>query len=261
MENKIKYIYEEDTHNLNDPGIIVPVIIDLLKPISVVDVGCGIGTFLNVFAKYGIYDYLGIDGTWVNKELLQKNIPLEYFKEVDLEKGFELNRKFDLAICLEVVEHLDQNVANNVIRNLTSLTDTILFSAAIPGQMGQNHLNEQWPEYWQQKFALHGYEMLDIIRPLFWEHTNLARWYKQNIFLIVKTGTKEHLKEIKHFSANKMLAFVHPEYYTLRVNEVIALSNANNNLNNELTTIKTGKVSYLFYIKLFIKKLLCTFKV
>jgi SAM-dependent methyltransferase len=258
---ELKYIHDEHTHKLSDPEIIVPVIMDLCKPESVIDVGCGLGTFLKVFAKYGVIDYLGIDGPWVNKSLLKKNISLDHFIESDLENEIEISRKFDLAVCLEVVEHLAENASDNIVKNLTQLSDCILFSASIPGQMGQNHLNEQWPEYWQQKFAIYNYEMLDVLRPIFWNNKNLARWYKQNMFLVIKNGKSESLKALKHFSDNLILSFVHPEYYSLRVNEVIDQINYQNQLTSELATIKSGKASVGFYLKLMIKKLLRTFKI
>ena len=72
-----KYKHEEEIHNLKDPNIIVPEIIELLNPKSVVDIGCGLGTFLNVFKRLGVNDILGIDGPWINKDLLGKYIDSE----------------------------------------------------------------------------------------------------------------------------------------------------------------------------------------
>lgn len=256
----LKYLHEESTHNLIDPQIIVPAIMDWIKPQSVIDAGCGLGTFLRVFAQYGVTDFLGLDGSWVNKTLLEKNLPIDKFLEVDLEKGFRLDRKFDLAICLEVVEHLGEDSAENFIESLTIASDCILFSAGIPGQFGQNHVNEQWPEYWQQKFETQGYEMLDILRPIFWENKDLARWYKQNIFLVIRKGTNERLKSFKSFSDKQMLALVHPEYYNLRVSEIQQLIKSNSELTTKLSKIKSGKANGLFYMKLIVKKILNLFK-
>ena len=44
-----------------------------------------------------------------------------------------------------------------LVATITKHGDAVLFSAAIPGQGGQDHLNEQWPEYWQKKFEVNGY--------------------------------------------------------------------------------------------------------
>jgi 2-polyprenyl-3-methyl-5-hydroxy-6-metoxy-1,4-benzoquinol methylase len=91
----VRYIHEEVVHNLDDPNIIVPVLLDVLKPKSVVDVCCGIGTFLHVFKELGLTDILGLDGKWVDKDKLSKNIDIEAFKEIDIEKGITINKKFD----------------------------------------------------------------------------------------------------------------------------------------------------------------------
>jgi len=257
---EIKYVHEENTHHLGDPQIIVPLIIDWIKPQSVIDVGCGLGTFLHVFAQNGVNDLLGLDGSWVNKTLLEKNLPIDKFLEVDLEKGFRLDRKFDLAICLEVAEHLGEEYAENFIKALTIASDCILFSAGIPGQFGQNHVNEKWPDYWQNFFVKFNFDMLDIIRPVIWGNKNLARWYKQNIFLVIRKGTYEHLKTYKSFSDKQMLAIVHPEYFNLRVSEIHQLINSNIELRVELSKIKTGKANVMLYVKLVVKKILNLFK-
>ena len=95
-----KYKHEEHVHNLESPNQIVPEIIKLLAPKSVVDVGCGIGTFLNVFKKNHVQDVLGIDGSWVNRDLLHKHISEEEFKECNLEEPIQLEKKYDLALSL-----------------------------------------------------------------------------------------------------------------------------------------------------------------
>jgi hypothetical protein len=204
---------------------------------------------------------LGIDGPWVDKVLLQKNISLQNFLETDLERDFKIERKFDLALCLEVVEHLEEKAADNIIKNITGLSDLIIFSASIPGQMGQNHLNEQYPYYWQQKFMLYNFEMLDILRPLFWEESALARWYKQNIFLVKRIGTRLDLNNLKQFSDGVMLSFIHPEYYEIRVNQVINLNNEIQKLNEEISFIKTGNASFSLYLKMVVKKLMTIFRI
>ncbi len=95
-----KYIHDETVHNLNAPNRIVPEVIQLVNPQSVVDIGCGIGTFLHVFKMNGVSDVLGIDGPWANKKLLKKYINPEEFQEWDLEKEIKLNKKYDLVVSL-----------------------------------------------------------------------------------------------------------------------------------------------------------------
>ena len=169
----MKYIHTEKYHNIKAPKLIVDLFLEFYQPKSVVDVGCGIGTFLHCFKEKGINEVLGIDGDWVDPNLISKYLKESEFLVKDLEKPFMLNKKFDLVISLEVAEHLRPEYADQFIETLINLGDIILFSAAIPGQGGTNHLNEQWPSYWQKKFNKHGFIFHDIFRPLIWENEDI----------------------------------------------------------------------------------------
>src|SRR5882757_4106362 len=102
-----RYVHDTHTHNLVSPSEIVSILGKSLSPKSVVDVGCGTGTFLHEFKKQGVRKVLGIDGPWANKELLAANLEQHEFQEKNLEEPIRLNEKFDLAVCVEVAEHLD----------------------------------------------------------------------------------------------------------------------------------------------------------
>jgi hypothetical protein len=105
---------------------------------------------------------------------------------VDLSQPFQLAEFFDLAICLEVAEHLPKQSAPGFIQSLARLAPVILFSAALPLQGGTHHVNEQWPAYWQDLFEKHGYRMLDLIRKEIWSKPEVQFWYRQNILLFVR---------------------------------------------------------------------------
>lgn len=98
------------------------------------------------------------------------------------------DREFDLVVCLEVAEHLLKNNASSFIDYISSFAPIIFFSAAVPGQGGANHINEQWPEYWSKLFFDRGFQCLDIIRPLIWNNSQVEPWYSQNSFLYIKTS-------------------------------------------------------------------------
>lgn len=169
--------------SLSSAHVIAPLVIDLVKPVSVIDVGCGIGTWLRAFADLGVTDYLGLDGDYIDRsELL---IPVDKFRPADLMEPPSLGRKFDLAVCLEVVEHLPESVANMFVDYLVNAAPVILFSAALPGQGGTNHINEQWPYFWRQRFEQQNYSRLDPIRPKVWRDRRVEWWYQQNIYLYV----------------------------------------------------------------------------
>jgi hypothetical protein len=131
---------------------------------SAVDVGCGVGNWLAVLREKGATEIQGLDGSWVDQDLLA--IPRSNFKQVDLSRSaIELPRRYDLAISLEMAEHLPPDRAEEFVTSLTALSDYVLFSAAIPFQGGINHLNEQWQHYWADLFAARGYGVHDFIRP------------------------------------------------------------------------------------------------
>ena len=78
-----------------------------------------------------------------------------------------------MVLCLEGAEHIKKDTADIFVQNLVNSGNLILFSAAIPNQGGQNHFNEQWFTYWEEKFIVHNYILHDIIRPFFWDNSEL----------------------------------------------------------------------------------------
>lgn len=211
-----KYIHEETVHNLQAPQQIVPLLVNLFNPNNVIDVGCGLGTFLHEFQENGVKKIHGIDGAWADKQLLSKYISLQNFEEVDLEQPYHNKEKFDLAICLEVAEHLKPECAPIIVETLSNLSDVIIFSAAVPHQGGMNHINEQWPFYWEKLFNKQGYKMLDIIRPIIWNNPNIFVWYKQNMFVMAKEKLVDSINAKVSSYPKNVIDIIHPELYELK---------------------------------------------
>jgi 2-polyprenyl-3-methyl-5-hydroxy-6-metoxy-1,4-benzoquinol methylase len=171
-----KYNSYLEINDLNS-SIILSNIFKIININSAIDIGCCKGSWLLGLKKLGVQELYGVDGDWNDKTSVCEIINPENYYECDLDKTiFKLNKKFDLAICLEVAEHI--NNFNNVISTLVGLSDVILFSAAIPNQGGQNHVNEQWPSYWKKLFNEQNYEFLDIIRPYIWDDKRIFKWYR-----------------------------------------------------------------------------------
>lgn len=206
--NDLKFYYDESEYNKVSPSIILPIVKEIFDFESVLDVGCGIGTWLAVSKDLGVKDFIGIDSDLNDKSKLFSNIYPSNFLPIDLEIVFNLNRKFDIVFCLEVVEHIDPKFSDDIVLSLISHSEVILFSAAIPYQDGFGHVNEQWPYYWAEKFKKYDYNFLDIIRPKIWNDPRINFWYKQNIFLVVKGSNALFNK----YSSNN-LALVHPELF------------------------------------------------
>ena len=197
-----------ENHSPSSAEVIVPKIIKLFNPKSVIDVGCGIGQWLSVFIDNGVENILGLDGEHVlPTDLL---IPKKNYREVDFKKSNSMivDSKYDLVLCLEVAEHLPETFADSFISMLALCGDTILFSAAIPGQTGENHYNEQWPTYWEDKFKKHGYYFYDLLREDIWSNEQVNWWYRQNIFIVSK---KVEIFEKYKSHIFKGQLIVHPE--------------------------------------------------
>ncbi|MFC1840654.1 hypothetical protein ACFL1N_13820 [Thermodesulfobacteriota bacterium] len=174
-----------------------------------------------------------------------------------MESEFQVDRRFDLAVCLEVVEHLKESSADCIVKNLTSLSDIIVFSASIPGQKGgQYHVNEQWPDYWIEKFKKYGYSFHDVFRPILWDNKKISRWYKQNMFLVLKNGKENIAKDFEKYVEKRIFNYVHPEYYNLRVREIDDVLERNQKLYEQVNELLDGSASLFVYFKVFIKYLL-----
>jgi SAM-dependent methyltransferase len=235
-------------------AIAVPLLIDLFQPGSVVDVGCGTGTWLSVFREHGVTDILGIDGPWIEEP--QRDVPEAFFRECDLTQPIALERTFDLALCLEVAEHLPAEAAPGLVESLTALAPVVVFSAAIPGQGGEGHINERWPSFWSRYFAARGYLCFTGLRHRVWPVDEVEFWYRQNMLCFVAEARSDLIDRASRGNegpAPGPLDVVHPQLY-LRVSgdlqwrsrDVDRLKREIQETRDELFAIKNSKVWRLY---------------
>lgn len=195
--------------------VALPVVKNIYPFQSVVDVGCGVGSWASVARELGA-EATGVDGNYVPREMLL----IDKFIPHDLTKPFTSDEKFDLAMCIEVAEHLPPERADNLVGELCNLAPVVLFSAAIPGQGGTDHINEQWQDYWIDLFAKRGYSALGVIRKL-WGCKDLAAIYQQNMFLMASGSALIHnpgLQAAKDSTDLTLSRIVHPDvFYNARV--------------------------------------------
>lgn len=199
---------------------IVPLILELISPQSVIDIGCGRGDWLSVFRDHGVENTLGLDGDWVDRSTLL--IPQDRFLSRDLRIPLQLNETFDLVLSLEVAEHLPGGSADTFVDSLTALAPVVVFSAAIPFQEGTNHVNEQWPNYWAGLFQKNGFLAIDCIRRRIWQNDNVSWWYAQNVLIFaeqVYLETNPTLKREYENNRHNQLSLVHPRLYLDKVKQ------------------------------------------
>jgi SAM-dependent methyltransferase len=194
--------------------VVVPLVMDLVPCGSVIDVGCGTGVWLSVFAERGVSDIFGIDGEYVDRNSLQ--IPAANFAGANLTEPLRLERSFDLAVSLEVAEHLPESSASAFIDLLTGLAPTVLFSAAIPYQGGTHHINEQWPEYWAELFEERGFRPIDCLRRRLLANPDVDWWYAQNLLFFADERAREKAPRLWALHRpwhDRGLSIVHPRRY------------------------------------------------
>jgi|GEM_PF-1604755 len=198
--------------------VIVPLVTGLMAPRSVLDVGCGDGTWLNVYQENGVTACFGVDGNHV-RDLLK--ISPDRFIARDLVNPFDLDRRFDLVQALAVAEHLPLASAEGFVDSLVRHGDVVLFSAAIPHQGGTGHVNEQWPDYWAELFQRADFAVYDWVRPRIWGEERVAWWYTQNALLFVREGIQaEWVKRLpRPVRTGPILRLVHPRRYLLGVSD------------------------------------------
>lgn len=199
---------------------ILPLVAEFVHPRSVVDIGCGVGGWLAVWQKFGAEIY-GVDGDYVDRT--QLFIDEKFFHPANLEKRVTLKRRFDLAMSLEVAEHLSPERADSFVEDLTRLSDVILFGAAIPAQGGTGHVNEQWPSYWAQKFLRFGYVAVDCLRPKIWTNEAVEISRRQNTFIYAKSTELYRYPELQahylKYRDAQIFDVVHPKLWALMIRE------------------------------------------
>lgn len=209
----MSHVYNSDFYNYIEQGSrrsadgIIKILKEQISIHSVLDVGCGRGAWLSQWEQSGVEDIVGVDGDYVVRADFHVDAK-RCFRPHDLSRSFSLKRKFDLAQCLEVAEHIDEKYSSILIESIVAHADVILFSAAQPGQGGENHINEKPLGFWRDIFAAHGCVPYDFVRPEVSEDETIMPWYRYNCVVYAnETGAQRlsaHALEAKVESGSKL---------------------------------------------------------
>lgn len=209
---------------LESARVYVAYLRQFLQPHSVLDVGCGRGGWLKAWQETGVTKLIGLDGHWNSQgKMIEPSIE---FSPIDLNQRFRVAEPVDLAMTLEVAEHLLPSSAQAFVESLAAASDLVLFGAAYSYQGGTQHINEQPHSYWGRLFGACGLVPFDILRPVFWGDDRVCYWYRQNTFLYAKHGSAAYFAlTAKGLAPLPDVAFmdcVHPTLYDMKVHAQIA---------------------------------------
>jgi SAM-dependent methyltransferase len=238
---QIDYNHQDNLHTQEGARAALPIIFSDWKPASVLDVGCGTGTWLSAALEFGISDVFGVDGVAIPPSQLL--ISDNFLMQQDFTLPWNLNRKFDVVLCLEVAEHLDASFAKGFIETLTSHADIIVFAAACPGQLGQHHVNCQWPAYWQQLFNEMGFVCHADVRWRMWQNSQIEPWYRQNVFIAKYSPSQAGQEE-------RIQPIIHPEMLPMLLTAIEAGQENIQALHLEqLQQVETGSLDVGWYVR------------
>lgn len=203
---------------------VLSIVRDLCAPSSVIDIGCGEGGWLAAWIGLGVTDITGVDGAHIEPGRLRIGRAQFIASDLSALSNHTATRSlrarlapgYDLAMCLEVAEHLPEGAARPLVELLCSLAPVVLFSAAIPGQGGEHHVNERLQSYWAEHFAASGYAPIDAIRPAIWNDRGVEWWYRQNTILYASEASiQEHppLAEARRRTSDHALDVIHLAHY------------------------------------------------
>lgn len=204
--------------SMRSAAAVVPMVVQLLSPSSVLDFGSGTGAWLSAFEAAGVLDLQGLEGG--APDTSQLRIAVDKTRYADLEQPVDLDRRFDLVMSVEVAEHLPPAASSTLVASMARHSDAVLFSAAIPDQGGAHHRNEQWPSYWSRLFETEGFTCFDPFRRQLWDDERVEWWYRQNLLLFARNEVADRLLATG-LSPGRPAHLVHPVLYERRTMEAM----------------------------------------
>jgi len=235
---------------------ILSIFVDLFEVTSIKDIGCGNGTWLRESLNHSlIQSRIGYDLSSAIESSNPFNNEGIIFRETDLELK-NCNFVFtDLTLCLEVAEHLTSESAVQLVKKICESSRYVIFSAATPGQGGFNHINEREFKYWISLFNSHGYTAFDIFREKIQSQKSIPTFYRNNIFLFIKSQEFTRLKEVNSIKYSKLVPLSPVDNITdyrsgIQLLQSFIISRLNFKVVNRMSEIKFVVLLILSKIKL-----------
>lgn len=177
----------------NDYSSMASAIVELFRPNSVVEFGCGQGYLASELIRRGV-QVVAMDG-YATPSIVNENFTfhrIDLNSDIDLHKLIESMPKFSLAVSFEVAEHLDESSSRSFVKAICSRVDAVAFSAAVPEQTGTGHINCKPRRHWKKLFEEEGFYLDDSLRKMFRSYDKIAIWYKLNTLVFRRcTGNRK----------------------------------------------------------------------
>lgn len=190
---------DHDAATRHSAQTVLALTLDMLPPVhSVVEFGCGVGTWLAAAKSLGVEHVLGYEGDGPDDGHLL--VEADEFRRIDFATATPLSSaRHDLALSLDVAQHLPHAAVAPFIAALCGATDFVIFSAAAPGRGDTGPINKTWPAYWTDLFAEHDFAALDPFHEQNGYDGGIKSTYCKNTLLLVK---RARLTEVQTQSAD-----------------------------------------------------------
>ena len=191
--------------------VVVPYLMALFGPTSVIDVGCGSGHWLDAFGALGVERLVGLDfGQVPEGDPAVRN---GWLRKTDLATPFAMDERFGLALSLEALQYLPPAREEGFIRDLAALAPVVVFSTSIPMQQwpAPGDAIERWQGHWPPLFSDHGFRVCDVVRQTFWDDPRVGWWYRQNVLVFINDQLLRQREELRPLTEGVgRLSAVHP---------------------------------------------------
>jgi len=165
-------------------------IFNTFSPDSILDLGCGVGSYIEGALLAGCKKVLGIELNFDNAKEYFTDLICPYIISGDVTINLKLQCKFDCVISFEVGEHIEPDGTQGFINNLTSYTNKyIIFTAASPGQRGTGHINLLDKNIWIESVVKKGFvyrgDLVDKCK-IDWKEFNVESYIIKNLMIFRK---------------------------------------------------------------------------
>ena len=203
-------------------------IADKYHPQQVLDIGCGLGGYIRMFQEWGTPEVLGVDGSLPSDQFLSDGNFLHH----DLNQPLDLQRTYDLVLCITAIESIDAQTQEKVLEIIHRHSkDRIVFAAAEPNQQDSGYKNLSPLSHWLEAWQRLGW-VPDVFDSLAVRSLSTYSWLRRNLIVLVRADRFD--AQVSPFSVADLVRLAHhsfkghkqdPNIYTYPLSEPLSSPN------------------------------------